>query len=317
MSLQPNYIHVEHEGEEASLVRYCLGHGERRALIIAGVHGSEHGGIQAAYELMSQLNNLSLRGQIDFLPVCNPMAYSAETRLTPGSESDMARSFSQNQSTNITEAISRAIADLAEKVEFVLNLHSAGDARYLPHVIFYREQDVERVASMGFPFAIKRGTPETLACHIFSRLRPEQFTVTIELGGGICAFAEDVAQGVDLILAYLGRNGFLASGNYARRSTPQELIWLTDDRQYARAPCEGAFYTRAILGSDFTCGEPFGLWVGLDDLIPRQVLAPVTGKLIYIRTRNRVSQGRPLGIFLSPQQTSDIKRIDDDCNNST
>jgi predicted deacylase len=301
MNLQPNYIHVEHDGEEASLVHYCLGQGERRALIIAGVHGSEHGGIQAAYELMLQLDNLPLRGQIDFLPVCNPMAYSAETRLTPGSESDMARSFTQNQSTNITETISRAITDMAEKVEFVLNLHSAGDARYLPHVIFYREQDVERVASMGFPFAIKRGTPETLACHILSSLRPEQFTVTIELGGGICAFVEDVTQGVDLILAYLGRNGFLESGDYERKPTPQELVWLVDDRQYARAPSEGGFYSHATLGADFICGEPFGFWVDLEDLSPRQVVAPVTGKLIYIRTRNRVPQGETLGIFLSPR----------------
>lgn len=317
MSQQPDYIHVEHEGEEVSLVHYCLGHGERRALIIAGVHGSEHGGIQAAYELMSKLDNVPLRGQIDCLPVCNPMAYSAETRFTPGGDSDMARSFTQNRATNLTEAVSRAIINLAEKVELVLNLHSAGDARYLPHVIFYREQDAERVASMGFPFAIKRGTPETLTHHIFSRLRSEQFTVTIELGGGICAFAEDVAQGVDLILAYLGRNGFLESGNYERKPTPQELIWLADDRQYARAPSEGAFYTHATLGADFTCGEPFGFWVSLEDLSPRQVVAPVTGKLIYIRTRNRVSQGGTLGIFLSPQFPSDIKRIDDDSSNNT
>jgi N-alpha-acetyl-L-2,4-diaminobutyrate deacetylase len=267
-------------------------------LIIAGVHGREHGGIQAAYELLERLASVRLRGQVDVLPVCNPPAYAAETRFTPGSDRDMARAFTPAEPADLTEALSQAIMSLAEKAEVVLNLHSAGDARYLPHAIFYREQDTEWVASLGFPFAIKRGTPETLAFHIFSRMRPEQRTATLELGGGTVAFPEDVTLGIELILAYLGRSGFLGPGDYAREPTPPEMVWLTDARQLVCAPGEGAFYTHAQLGADFTSGEPFGFWVGLDDLRPRPLLAPATGKLIYLRTRNRVPPGGTLAMFL-------------------
>ncbi len=301
MSSQPEYIPIVYEGEEATLARYRLGHGERRVLIIAGVHGSEHGGIQAAYELLAQLEKIPLRGRVDVLPVCNPLAYSAETRFTPSDDRDMARSFTLDPPTSLTEALSQAIIDLATKAEIILNLHSAGDARYLPHVIYYRDRDVETVTAMGFPFAIKRGTPETLAHHISTYLRPEQFTVTIELGGGSSSFPEDVALGVDLILAYLGRSGYLEPGNFERRSTPQDMVWLNDDRHFVRALSEGAFYTHARLDDDFTVKEPFGFWIGLEDLCPSQILAPVTGKLVYLRTRNRVHIGETLGMFLPAQ----------------
>ena len=302
MNLQPNYIRVTHAAQETKLVHYRLGEGERRILVIAGVHGREHGGIQAAYELLERLADVPLRGRIDVLPVCNPPAYAAETRFTPGGGRNMARAFTTGQPADLTEALSQAVMSLAEGAEVVLNLHSAGNARYLPHVIFYQEQDVEWVASMGFPFAIKRGTSETLAYHLFSCLRSDQRVVTLELGGGIVAFPEDVALGVELILAFLGRSDFLEPGDYEREPTPPEMIWLTDARLLVVAPGEGAFYTHTQPGVDFVGGEPVGFWVGLEGFHPCPVLAPTTAKLIYIRTRNRVPHGGTLAMFLPLQQ---------------
>jgi predicted deacylase len=304
IDLQPDYIHVKYSTREAKIAHYRLGQGERHILVIAGVHGSEHGGIQAAHELLERLASTSLHGQVDILPICNPLAYAAGTRFTPGSDRDMARSFTSGEPTDLTEALSQAVAGLAEEAQVVLNLHSAGEARYLPHVIFYREQDAEWAASLGFPFAIRRGTPETLAHHIFSRLRPDQRTATLELGGGRVVFPVDVALGVELIMAFLGRSGFLGPGEYHRRPTPPEMVWLTDCRQFVRAPGEGAFYTHCPLGRDLLEGEPFGLWVELEGMRPRPVVAPTTGKLIYLRTVNRVPRGATLAMLLAPQHKS-------------
>jgi predicted deacylase len=296
--LQPDYIQVTHADKTATLVHFRLGEGRRRILVIAGIHGREHGGIQAGFELLRQLTDRPLHGRIDVLPVCNPLAYEAETRFTPGSDRDMARAFTPGDPNNLTEALSRTVLSLAEEAEVVLNLHSAGDARYVPHTMFYREQDAEFAASLGLPFAIKRGTPETLKHHIASRLRPEQRTVTLELGGGTVAFPRDVNLGVDRIVAFLGRSGFLGSGDYERKPTPPDMIWLTDARQFVRAPGEGAFYTDTEPGVELAEGEPFGFWVGADELRPRSLLAPTTGKLIYLRTRNRVPGGGNVAMFL-------------------
>jgi predicted deacylase len=300
--LRPDYVRVTFGDQSATLAHFRLGAGKRRILIIAGVHGREHGGIQAAYELLERLEDRRIYGRIDVLPVCNPLAYEAETRFTPGSDRDMARAFTVSRPSSLTEALSHTVLSVAEGAEVVLNLHSAGDARYLPHAMFYREEDAQFAASLGLRFAIKRGTPESLKHHIFSRMHAGQRTVTLELGGGTVAFPKDVSVGVDCILAFLGRSGFLGAGDYEREPTPADMIWLNDARRYVRAPGEGAFYSHTKPGVDFAEGEPFGFWVGLDDFCPHPLVAPTDGKLIYLRTRNRVPGGGNVAMFLPARE---------------
>jgi predicted deacylase len=306
VNIRPDIIHIKFNGREADLVHYRLGQGERRVLILAGMHGREHGGVQVAYELLEQLAATTdlgrpLRGQVDILPVCNPMAYAAESRFTPHSERNMSVSFTPGPPRNLTETLSQAILDLAKGAEIVLSLHSAGLARYLPHVIFYRPQDAEWAASLGLPFAIKRNGIEAIPNRIAARLLPGQRMLTLELGGGIVVYPDDVALGIDLILALLGRSGFLGPGDWQREPTSPDLIYMHDARLLVCAPAEGAFYTRARLGEDFVAGETFGFWVPLDELRPQPTWTPQAGKLIYLRTRNRVPQGDTLAMFLPHQ----------------
>ena len=124
------------------------------------------------------------------------------------------------------------------------------------------------------------------------------------------AYPEDVAVGVEAALALLGRSNFLEPGDYGyegREPTPPELIYMYDARIFVRAPAEGAFYTQARLGADFSQREPFGFWVPLDGLQPQPVPTPEAGKLVYLRTRNRVSQGETLAMFL-PHQSDEERR---------
>ncbi len=308
---KPEIIHVKFAEQAADLVHYRLGldeEGERCVLIMAGVHGREHGGVQTAYELLKRLADLPLSGQIDILPVCNPMAYAAETRLTPHSERNMSRTFTDAPPGDLTEALSQAVLTLTRQVQVVLNLHSAGPARYLPHAIYYRSQDAEWAAQLGLPFIIKRRNLADLPGHIATRLRPEQHTVTLELGGGLVAYPEDVALGVEVILALLGRMGFLGPGEYKRTPTPPEKIYTHDARLLVRAPAEGAFYTHLQPGVDLAEGEPFGFWVPLAGLQPQPMPTPITGKLIYLRTRNRVPHGETLAMFLPNQHKEKKER---------
>lgn len=305
MLTRPETIHVKFAEQEVDLVRYQLGsnaNGDRRVLIMAGVHGREHGGIQTAYEVLQRLSDRSLHGRIDVLPVCNPLAYAAETRFTPHSGRNMTRSFCNGSPADITEALAQAVLRVAKTAQVVLNLHSAGEARYLSHAIYYRTQDTDWVARLGLPFIIKRRGLDELPGHIATRLSPEQRTVTLELGGGVVSFPEEVALGSEVILALLGQMGFLGPGEYERSPTPLQKIYLYDARTLLRAPSEGAFYTHFQPGADLEENEPFGFWVPLDGLHPQPVRSPITGQLIYVRTRNRVPSGHTLGMFLPHQR---------------
>jgi predicted deacylase len=134
-------------------------------------------------------------------------------------------------------------------------------------------------------------------------LRPEQRTVTLELGGGVVAYPDDVARGLEVILALLGRMGMLGPGDYELTPTPPERHYTHDARVFVRAPSEGAFYTSFRPGADLAEGEPFGFLVPLDQPHPRPIQAPIAGRLVYLRTRNRVAQGDTLAMFLPHQET--------------
>jgi predicted deacylase len=305
---RPNIVHVEFGEQAADLIHYRLGaDGENdwRVLIMAGVHGREHGGIQTAYELLQRLAGVTLRGRVDILPICNPMAYEAETRFTPPSGRDMSRAFTEASPGDLVEALTQAVLALALPAQVVLNLHSAGEARYLPHAIYYRPQDADWATLLGLPFIIMRRDLDELQGHIATRLQPEQRTVTLELGGGVVAYPEDVARGLEVILALLGRMGMLGPGDYELTPTPPERHYTHDARVFVRAPCEGAFYTRLYPGVDLVEGEPFGLLVPLDQPHPRPIQSPITGRLIYLRTRNRVAQGDTLAMFLPHQEAKE------------
>ena len=170
--LEPEYIQVKFADQEARLIHYRLGQGRRRVLIMGGVHGWEHGGVQAAYELLRRLASTPLPGTIDILPVCNPLAYAAESRETPGSDQNMALCFSAGPPHDLTTALSQAVTDLADEAETVLNLHSAGPARYLVHAMFYRAQDAEWATERTWIGLSGAGSPARFEeLHLASRNR--------------------------------------------------------------------------------------------------------------------------------------------------
>ena len=301
---RPHVIRVGFAGETAELVHYRLGSAscpEKSVLVMSGVHGREHGGIQISYELVQRLAAGPLLGQVDVLPVCNPMAFAAETRFTPGSERDMSRSFGRHPPTDLVEALARAVLELASGASVVLNLHSAGEARYLPHAIYYRNRDAEWAAEFGLSFIIKRAALDALPGHIAVFLEPSQRTVTLELGGGLVALRDDVELGLDVILALLRRMGVLQAGEIGPVPTPRAKRYDHDARHFVRALGEGAFYPSIEVGAEVQAGDPFGFWVPVRGLAPRAAVAPITGQLIYLRTRHRTPEGATLAMLL-PQQ---------------
>src|SRR5215472_2601546 len=66
------------------------------ALIIAGVHGDEYEGPAAAFSLTDSLSPDRLHGTVVAVPVANPSAFEAGTRLNPIDGLNLARTFPGN-----------------------------------------------------------------------------------------------------------------------------------------------------------------------------------------------------------------------------
>ncbi len=298
---KPDAIAVDFGGQQVTLPHYRLGQGPRRGLIVAGIHGREHSSIQVAYDLVAHLKNTALKGAIDIVPVANPLAYASETRESLEDGLNLGQSFVASEPRSITEAMAVAIRRLVEGAEWVLDLHSAGEARYLPHVIFAREADADMAAAMGLPFAIlRRRTREGAREGSLSWAAAQAGTrgLALELGGGIAAFPEDVARGLLTVLAFLARQGFLEASDRATAPTAPDRVYLDDVRVFVRAPGEGAFYPRTTLGAVLDPGQELGMWVALDTLQPTPIVAPRRGWLIYLRIRCRAPAGATLAMLL-------------------
>lgn len=282
--------------------------GTSRMLIVAGIHGRENGGIQTAYALQERLAEISdLNGMIDVIPVTNPEGFAAQTRENPVDGKNLGECFNARpvdggglKGATQSEAIAHSLLSRLDGCSHLLDLHSAGEARYLPHAVFFGKRDTRSAASAGLPFALLRtrtreGATGGILC--LAALEMDIPALTLELGGGITTWPEDVETGIQAILSLLAHWKYV-SPEYASAPTPPERVYLLDARLFVRAPEEGAFYPLGVLGRILRQGDRIGTWVSLATLEANSVDAPEAGTLVYLRSRCRTHRGDTLAMLL-------------------
>jgi predicted deacylase len=230
------FLSVVCQGHSLELpVRRFTGEAETetlRILIVAGIHGRENGGIQTAYALLDRLAEISdFRGVIDVLPVANPAGFAAETRDNPVDGKNLGECFSEfgvdhpnRNGSSQTEGIARSILARLDGCAHLLDLHSAGEARYLPHAIFFRKEDARSAAAAGLPFALLRtttreGAKAGMLCQ--AALERGIPALALELGGGITTWPEDVDIGIRAILSLLAYWKYISPGYGSDPTQPE------------------------------------------------------------------------------------------------
>jgi predicted deacylase len=294
--VKPDFLQVE----QWRLPVYDFGRGDRLAVVLAGIHGWEHASIWTAYNLIQQLSYLQVNGRIVVVPVANPPAFAGESRLTPQDEGNLGSAFGEQAPGGLTGGLAEALRKLTLEATLVLDLHSAGEARYLPHVIYWREKDARLAAAGGLPFVLFRtttreGSSDTLG----QSLRPDQTGLVIECGGGLVAEQEDIQTSLLSVRRLLANQGFLsAPGLDILPPTPPERVFTADQRRLFKTEAEGAFFPQVDLGDRVQSGETLGWWLPLDSLQPQLFLNPEYGLVIYLRTRNRVHPGQTVAALI-------------------
>jgi predicted deacylase len=103
------------------------------------VHGDEYEGPAAVFSLAQFLSPDRLQGTVLAVPVANPAAFAAGTRLHPADGLNLARTFPGNAKGSPTERLAAAIfEELAGRADYVIDLHSGGvEYIFLPVTGFY------------------------------------------------------------------------------------------------------------------------------------------------------------------------------------
>jgi predicted deacylase len=181
----------------------------------AGVHGDEYEGPRALWEVCDSLPPSSLSGVFVALPICNPWAFAAGSRITPSQLDgvNLARTFPGDPAGTPTQRLAAALLSFVTRLRpaLFLDLHSGGVRyRFLPAVAYRRGLgDPTRSRAAVRAFGVRnlwlgRDHPGTFNSETARR---GITTVGNEMTGAGGCLDEDVAadrEGVFNLLRWLG-----------------------------------------------------------------------------------------------------------------
>lgn len=273
-------------------------------LFVAGQHGRELTSIFVAYLLREFLQQTPLQqGRVGILPLVNFPGVIAGTRENPIDGKDLNRCYQTRPGTTPSATLASRVLERAHTYDIVVDLHAAGRARYLSHVIVHREDDLPLAAEFGLNFIIKRllGSGYGLSSYLALHGKP---AVTLELGGGEVVRKGDVLEGIHALKRFLILRGIFASGNSQHKILPQEQekiqFSLDNLRKIVKADNDMLICWNTELGARVQKGDVLGDCIRLNksvDII-RPTIAPVSGRLIYLRDRSLVHKSETLCMIL-------------------
>jgi len=295
----------EKKGKVKLKIKYFqYGSGLKKICFVAGIHGIENTGIQIAFELMNFLVNTNLNDQVGILPLVNIEGVLKETRENPVDKKDINSSFVNRQPVSSSEKIAQYVWDVAGEYEWIIDLHSAGYARYLPHVIVYEDRVIEDVKYFGFPFIIKRKTGKSGKGSTLLAMAAQKGkkACALELGGGQTIFTDDVNYGMKNIINFLYHLNLL-SGYKKEELIEIELsqVYLNDCREIIKTAKKGILFFRKSLGDDVKKGDTVAELLDIADFKLIKLNAPISGKIIYIRTKNNINSGETAFMILKKE----------------
>jgi len=275
---------------------FQYGKGLKKICFVAGIHGIENTGIQIAFELMKFLKNSNLNYKAGILPLVNIEGALKETRENPVDGKDINNSFLNRKpiSFSDSEKIAQYVWDIAGEYEWIIDLHSAGCARYLPHVIIYEDRVIEDVKHFGFPFIIKRKTGKSGKRNTFLAMAAQEGrkACALELGGGQTVFIEDINYDMRKIINFLHHLNLLSEPKKEKLiKTDPKQIYLRDCRKIIKAPHQGLLFFKKKLGDEVKKSDTVTGLLNITNLKLTKLNAPISGKIIYVRTKNNINSG--------------------------
>lgn len=276
-------------------------------LFVAGQHGRELTPIFVAHHLLAYLQQTPLQqGRVGILPVVNFQGIIAGTRENPIDGKDINRCYQTQPGNASSELLASRVLQLAQSYEIIVDLHAAGRARYLSHVIIHREEDLPLAAEFGLNFILKRTQPVEgsgygLSFYLALHGKP---AFTLELGAGEVVRKSDVSKGIHALKRFLIQRGILLSGNSQQEIfiQQQEQVQFSLDnlRKIVKADNDMLICWNIALGVRVQQGDILGDFIDLntpDDVI-HPIKAPVSGRVFYLRDRSLVQKSETLCMIL-------------------
>ena len=267
---------------------------------LGGVHGDEYEGVRAIQEFFETLSPAEMSGAFVGVPVANPPAYFAGSRLSPLDGKNMARVFPGDRAGSATERLAHFLAgSIIRHSDFLIDLHSAGTHYWFPPVIGCDARDcpagaASRKAAEAFGMPVVWAHPSVSPGRTLS--------VAVELGipwlytesvGGARLSREEYPyyrRGLSRLAIHLG----ILDGPAAEATTPRYFLGDGDVDRSVIAGRSGFFSPAVGLLEHVEQGAIVGEILDLFGDVVETVRSPAAGVVMMLRGRPVVESGEPL-----------------------
>ncbi|GAU76547.1 M14 family metallopeptidase [Fusibacter sp. 3D3] len=271
---------------QLSLDVFEFGDGDgETCLITAGVHGAEDTSILAAFEVMTHLESIQVKGTVIVVPICNPNGfYNFSKQVVPEDGLNLNRVFPGNPEGTLSQKIAYTLErKLVKKCDYHVDLHG-GDVheKVMPFVYYVGEASDEVVRkaqkmaqSLNVSVMVKSSSKTGFYSYSGILGKP---SILIERGGAF----EKSEEVVDLykkdVLSVLAELDLIASEFKGHR---EEKISDVTCSKYPVALYSGFWKPQKKPGDLIRKGEILGKIHDIKDNVLQEIIAEEDGIVLY------------------------------------
>jgi predicted deacylase len=266
-------------------------------VVTANLHGDEAVGVAAVHRLDQWLGTVDFAGTVSLYPSCNPLGLASQTRLVPGDDVDLNRSFPGSPRGAYAARLAAALwRDLcARRPDVVIDLHADSPLsipyviidRPVRHVAGGRRELAARVARLAeatgltvlreYPddLYIQLGLDRSLAGAVVNLLGAP--ALTIEAGPRRYVSLESVEVAVDAVRGVLGAMS-VVDEPVRVHSSRVPGVWRRAGS--ARTRKAGVLRPELKPGEVFYRGDRVASLLSLTGVVEEEVTAVATGIVV-------------------------------------
>ena len=266
-------------------------------LLTAGIHGDEINGVEIVRQIVANGYNRPERGTIICIPVVNVFGFLNQEREFPDGR-DLNRMFPGLKNGSLASRFAyHLMAYIAPHIDYCLDFHTGGDARFNYAQIRLDAQDAEalKLAQIfGAKFIIDAANRDKSFRKTLTDLGKK---VLLFEGGQTLMLNRTVTQvgicGTLRVLHYLGLRDYRKALEERGRPAASPLIFIKKS-SWVRAKHSGMFRSKPKLGSWVNEGETLGSISNPYGDFEAEVEAPYSGYIICANHAPLVNQGDAL-----------------------
>jgi predicted deacylase len=261
-----------------------------KLVCVAGIHGDEPEGMCALMELADELDPTSIKGQLVLVPVANPPAFGAASRVSPLDGADLNRIFPGREDGSASERLAHTLFDcVLRDADFVFALHSwYASGEVLPYVEYgHSIPDTARASlaaarAAGFDLIRISDWPEGLMTRVVNEAGIP--AIESEIGGLGIVSPEGTQRSKASVRALMAHLGMAEGDAVPWRGRIVEQFEIA-------SPCGGFLEVPPLLGAELREGDTLGLVRALDGSVLERITMTRPGLLGAVRRAARIQPG--------------------------